>query len=94
MSTLPSLSYLNLSFNNLSGRIPKGNQLQTLENPTSIYAGDVQLCGDPLPKKCPGDDDSAQPPTSNGHGDEDQEEDKKEKMLFYFIILAGYATGL
>ncbi|GMN68466.1 hypothetical protein TIFTF001_037534 [Ficus carica] len=92
MSGLPSLSHLNLSNNVLSGRIPKGNQLQTLTDPSS-YAGNLQLCGDPLPK-CPGDYDSAQPPTSTGYGDEDHEEDKKEKILFYFVILAGYATGL
>ncbi|GMN68465.1 hypothetical protein TIFTF001_037533 [Ficus carica] len=92
MSNLTSLNHLNLS-HNLSGKIPSGNQLQTLDDP-SIYASNLQLCGAPLPKKCPGDDDSAQPPTNDDPEDEDHEEDKKEEILFYFIILAGYATGL
>ncbi|EXC04550.1 hypothetical protein L484_001409 [Morus notabilis] len=91
MATLTSINHH--LYNNWSGRIPKGNQLQTLDDP-SIYAGNLQLCGDPLQNKCPGDDDSVQPSTSNDREDEDHEEDKKEKILFYFSILAGYATGL
>ncbi|EXC27335.1 Serine/threonine-protein kinase BRI1-like 2 [Morus notabilis] len=94
LGTLTYINHLNLSYNDLSGRIPKGNQLQTLEKPTSIYAGNLQLRGEPLQKKCPGDGDAVQPPTSNDHEDEDHEEDKKEKILFYFVVLAGYATGL
>ncbi|PON35543.1 LRR domain containing protein, partial [Trema orientale] len=93
ISALTSLSHLNLSYNNLSGNIPKGNQLQTLTDP-SIYAGNLQLCGDPLPK-CPGDDDSGQhPPVSIDHEDKDDEENKSEKIWFYFVVLSGYATGL
>ncbi|GMN57729.1 hypothetical protein TIFTF001_026834 [Ficus carica] len=93
MSTLPSISHLNLSHNNLSGKIPTSNQLQTLDD-QSIYAGNLQLCGKPLPTKCPGDDDSVQPPKSTRHGEKDCEEDKKEKILFYFVVLAGYATAV
>ncbi|PON90869.1 LRR domain containing protein [Trema orientale] len=55
MSNIASLSHLDLSQNSLSGKIPEGNQLQTLNDP-SIYADNLQLCGDPLPEKCPGDD--------------------------------------
>ncbi|CAI9299658.1 unnamed protein product [Lactuca saligna] len=51
MATLTFLSHLNLSHNNLSGRIPTGSQLQTLIDP-SIYAGNKDLCGPPLPKGC------------------------------------------
>ncbi|KAL5549339.1 hypothetical protein UlMin_004570, partial [Ulmus minor] len=65
MSIITSLSYLNLSHNKLSGKIPKGNQLQTLTDP-SIYAGNLKLCGDPLPDKCPGDGEQVQPPMSIG----------------------------
>lgn len=51
LSDLTFLSRLNLSYNDLSGRIPAGNQLQTLNNPP-IYAGNSQLCGEPLLKPC------------------------------------------
>ena len=88
MSDLSSISHLNLSNNNLSGKIPTGNQLQTLTDP-SIYAGNNQLCGYPLPKKCPGDDDSIP-----GHEETEHEDDKKEKIWFWLIAVIGYATGL
>ncbi|KAL5555938.1 hypothetical protein UlMin_038174 [Ulmus minor] len=88
MSSLTFLSYLNLSYNNLSGTIPKGNQLQTLTDP-AIYAGNVQLCGDPLPNKCV---DNKEPNT--GAKDEEQGEGKSEKFWFYFVVSCGYATGL
>ncbi|KAF7147033.1 hypothetical protein RHSIM_Rhsim03G0185100 [Rhododendron simsii] len=90
ISGLNFLSSLNLSYNNLSGRIPTGNQLQTL--PPSSYLGNSELCGDPLPIKCPGDIKS-QPPTATGH-QEEYEEDDSEKVWFYVAIMSGYATGL
>ena len=93
MSKLMSLNNLNLSHNNLSGKIPTGNQLQTLNDP-SIYAGNLQLCGAPLAKKCPGDVEPAKPPISSAHEDKDHEEDKNEKFWFYFVLALGYATGL
>ena len=54
---MTSLSYLNLSYNNLSGTIPSGHQLDTLktDDPASMYIGNPGLCGHPLPKACPGD---------------------------------------
>ncbi|PON90867.1 LRR domain containing protein [Trema orientale] len=93
MSNKPSLSHLDLSHNNLSGKIPEGSQLQTLHDP-SIYADNLQLCGDPLPEKCPRDDEQVRPPMSTGNEDEDDEENKLEKICFYFVIFSGYATGL
>ena len=59
MSALNFLSRLNLSNNNLSGRIPTGNQFQTFNDP-SIYRGNPDLCGWPLPK-CLGDEPSQSP---------------------------------
>ncbi|XP_074356274.1 uncharacterized protein LOC141695973 [Apium graveolens] len=56
LSDLNFLSHLNLFVNNLSGRIPTGNQLQTLNSPT-IYAGNSQLCGQPILKPCSADSD-------------------------------------
>ncbi|KAJ7949810.1 Leucine-rich repeat receptor protein kinase exs-like protein [Quillaja saponaria] len=70
-----------------------GNQLGG-EIPKIIYAGNSFLCGDPLPKRCPGDF-SRQSPPREGHDeeDEDDEEDKSEKLLFYSVIALGFATG-
>ncbi|KAL5549329.1 hypothetical protein UlMin_004560 [Ulmus minor] len=93
MSIITSLSYLNLSHNKLSGKIPKGNQLQTLTDP-SIYAGNLKLCGDPLPDKCPGDEEQVQPPMSIGLESEEHREGKSEKFWFFFVVSCGYATGL
>lgn len=50
ISSLTFLSRLNLSINNL-GRIPSGNQLQTLIDP-SIYTENYDICGPPLTKQC------------------------------------------
>ncbi|PON51702.1 LRR domain containing protein [Parasponia andersonii] len=68
MSNITSLSHLDLSHNNFSGKILKGNQLQTLNDP-SIYADNLQLCEDPLPEKCPGNDEQVQPPMSTSNKD-------------------------
>lgn len=51
LSELTFLVKLNLSYNQLQGRIPTGNQLQNM-NDSSIYAGNLDLCGAPLPKQC------------------------------------------
>ncbi|KAK7395083.1 hypothetical protein VNO78_15625 [Psophocarpus tetragonolobus] len=50
LASLNFLSYLNLSFNRLKGKIPTGTQLQTFA--VSSFAGNVELCGVPLPKNC------------------------------------------
>ncbi|KAF8008496.1 hypothetical protein BT93_K2232 [Corymbia citriodora subsp. variegata] len=85
-SAFTSLSKLNLSHNNFMGPIPKGNQIQTLDDP-SIYAGNPLLCGDPLQKKCPG----AEAPQAPKEGT--NEEGKLEKVMFYVVIMLGFATG-
>ncbi|KAJ3694388.1 hypothetical protein LUZ60_009868 [Juncus effusus] len=48
LANLDFLSSLNLSYNNLSGEIPMGNQIQTLD--PSIYIGNAYLCGSSLNK--------------------------------------------
>ena len=50
MSNLTSLDYLDLSYNNFSGRIPSGTQPQSFD--AVRYIGNFQLSGDPLPKYC------------------------------------------
>ncbi|XP_028052460.1 probable LRR receptor-like serine/threonine-protein kinase At3g47570 [Camellia sinensis] len=51
MPNLSFMGHLNLSYNNLSGRIPTRNQLKTLDDP-SICVGNSELCGAFIPKKC------------------------------------------
>ncbi|GLU18827.1 hypothetical protein SLE2022_351040 [Rubroshorea leprosula] len=87
MSSLTKLSYLNLSYNNLSGPIPIGNQLQTLEDPT-MYAGNPQLCGALLLKKC--SNDTLPPTIANFKGND---EGALKRMWFYIIVMLGFATG-
>ncbi|XP_074284282.1 receptor-like protein EIX2 [Silene latifolia] len=91
MGELYSLSHLNLSYNNLSGPIPTGNQLQTLSDQASIYAGNPYLCGDFLPKKCKskvGEQDKGR--SNKGKGDN---KEKLEKMGFGLVVMSGFATG-
>ncbi|KAK7851284.1 receptor-like protein eix2 [Quercus suber] len=49
MSNLTYLSWLNLSNNNLTGRIPSSTQLQSLD--ASSFFGN-KLCGPPLTDNC------------------------------------------
>ncbi|KAJ1376536.1 Leucine-rich repeat [Sesbania bispinosa] len=91
MTALTSLGHLNLSHNNLSGPIPKDNQFLTLDDP-SIYADNPNLCGSPLPNKCPGDI-LHEAPESKGDEDKDGKKDSEEKIWFYFVIAVGFATG-
>ncbi|RCV38620.1 hypothetical protein SETIT_8G157500v2 [Setaria italica] len=89
-SNLTSLSCLDLSYNHLSGRIPSGHQLDTLraDDPTSMYIGNLGLCGHPLRKLCPGD----QPPVQRDpvmlH------EDDKAKIDFHLGLIIGFLGGL
>ncbi|XP_020081763.1 protein BRASSINOSTEROID INSENSITIVE 1-like, partial [Ananas comosus] len=85
LSALTSLSHLNLSYNNLSGVIPTGNQLQTLDDP-SIYIGNPYLCGPPSTRNC----------SANEINYEDNEgpKDKFEWLWIYFGVVLGYLFGL
>jgi len=44
---------MNLSFNNLEGKIPLSTQLQSFD--PSSYVGNNGLCGPPIINLCPGD---------------------------------------
>ncbi|XP_076945893.1 receptor-like protein EIX2 [Bidens hawaiensis] len=88
MAALNFLSFMNLSYNNLSGRIPTGNQLQTLTDP-SIYAGNRDLCGAPLPNNCSNHENP--PTTISKNKYEDANEPKK--VWLYLDTTCGFATG-
>ncbi|XP_023771167.3 receptor-like protein 47 [Lactuca sativa] len=93
MADLTFLSRLNLSHNNLSGRIPTGRQLQTLTDP-SIYEGNKDLCGPPLPNSCtiPGEHPTTTTTTTTKKKLEAADE-KTKVWLFYADIICGFATG-
>ena len=88
ISALTSLSSLNLSYNNLSGRIPTGNQLQTLaiDDPASMYVGNIGLCGPPLPNGCPGNVTNNSPAEPKQHQDDGLMNSIKLSMIFGFIV--------
>ncbi|KAK4487068.1 hypothetical protein RD792_006383, partial [Penstemon davidsonii] len=91
LSDLSSISRLNLSYNKLSGKIPTGRQLQTLDNP-SIYEGNPQLCGAPLPKKC--EEASMVPSITDNHVAANEGDNIiDDKVLFSIVITCGFATG-
>ncbi|KAK1260968.1 hypothetical protein QJS04_geneDACA001966 [Acorus gramineus] len=90
MSRLTSLEFLNLSYNELSGRIPSGNQLQTFTDP-SIYIGNHDLCGIPLPIQCPGD--GAPQPMSSSGWDVGDEDNGSDMTWFYMGMGPGLVAG-
>lgn len=89
LSNLTSLNHLNLSYNNLSGRIPSGNQLDTLDD-SSIYIGNHDLCGTPLPKNCPRNEKSHDPELV---GDKEEDEKGIEIELFFITMGPGFVVG-
>jgi len=69
-----------LSYNNLSGRIPTGYQLQTLDDP-SVYNENYDFCGPPLSKNCHVENTQA---FSNSDGNEpDKNGDEDETIWLY-----------
>nr|GEZ70138.1 leucine-rich repeat protein [Tanacetum cinerariifolium] len=87
IGALNFLSHLNLSHNNLSGQIPTGSQLQTLMDP-SIYVGNRDLCGAPLPKNCSNNEDQ-----TTMHKNSKAANHKANKIWFYMDIMCGFAAG-
>ncbi|WOK92554.1 LRR receptor-like serine/threonine-protein kinase FLS2 [Canna indica] len=84
LSELYFLSHLNLSYNNLSGKIPTDNQLSTFDDP-SIYVGNKNLCGEPLPDQCPN-------ATATHSGDEESG-DELETILEITSTVVGFVVG-
>ncbi|CAA0833302.1 receptor like protein 21 [Striga hermonthica] len=89
LSKLTFLSHLNLSNNNLSGRIPMGPQLQTL-NGSLDYEGNPGLCGAPLAQQCEVNRTSTKGKNSGEHGDDGNAADK---LYLYEFVVGGFATG-
>nr|GEX63755.1 leucine-rich repeat protein [Tanacetum cinerariifolium] len=87
IGALNFLSHLNLSHNNLSGQIPTGSQLQTLMDP-SIYVGNRDLCGAPLPKNCSNNEDQTTMQKNSKAANH-----KSNKIWFYVDITCGFAAG-
>ncbi|GAU49744.1 hypothetical protein TSUD_43310 [Trifolium subterraneum] len=54
LADIDRLSVLDLSKNQFYGKIPIGTQLQTFN--ASSFEGNSDLCGEPLDRKCPGED--------------------------------------
>ena len=86
MTSITMLSSLNLSYNDLSGQIRTTNQFYTFNDP-SIYGGNPQLCGFPLPTSCS--------PLGDGgadHNDQENFDDDggSEELWFYVSIALGF----
>ena len=91
MASLTLFNHLNLSYNNLLGRISTGNQLQTLDDP-SIYWDNPALCGRPITAKCPGDDDGT-PNLPSGDDEDDEDGAEAEMKWFYMSMGTGFVVG-
>jgi EIX receptor 1/2 len=84
---------LNLSNNNLSGRIPTGIQLQSFN--ASAYIGNPYLCGLPLLKRCVGDEAARGPQTGSkqGEGNIQEHANSREHLWFYASVALGFIFG-
>ncbi|KAJ4718554.1 putative Leucine-rich receptor-like kinase family protein [Melia azedarach] len=93
LSQLNRLSVMDLSYNNLSGKIPSGTQLQSFN--ASVYAGNRELCGLPLPNKCPGEEPTPGPVITRGAEDASipEEEDQIITLGFYVSLIVGFIAA-
>ena len=92
IALINSLNFLDLSNNNLSGIIPTGHQLNTFN--ATAYEGNPNLCGFPLPKKCPGETNQN---TAVNRGDDhagiQETEDGFITPGFYVSVALGFVIG-
>jgi Leucine-rich repeat (LRR) protein len=88
ISQIDTLGKIDLSYNFLTGRIPFGRHFQTLD--PSGFEGNLNLCGEPLVKKCPEDMTSANPKRQKIHGEDDN---SVFHQGFYMSLGLGYFTG-
>nr|XP_023919113.1 receptor-like protein Cf-9 [Quercus suber] len=88
IGNLNGFQLLNLSYNNLTGPIPHGNQFDTFDN--SSFDGNSGLCGYPLSKKCENSKPSPLPISSI----EVYQDSWFHIQFDWIIILMGYGSGL
>ncbi|XP_045811473.1 receptor-like protein EIX2 isoform X1 [Trifolium pratense] len=88
ITQIDSLGDIDLSNNFLSGRIPFGRHLETLGS--KGFEGNLNLCGEPLAKKCPEDMISVNPKQQKVHGEDDN---SVFHQGFYLSLGLGYFTG-
>ncbi|WVZ13977.1 hypothetical protein V8G54_011543 [Vigna mungo] len=88
LSNIDRLAMLDLSNNLISGRIPWGRQLQTFD--ASSFEGNVDLCGKPLEKSCPGDERVTKP---NGAEVDDKDDNSVLYEALYMSLGIGFFTG-
>ncbi|TYH63963.1 hypothetical protein ES332_D07G233500v1 [Gossypium tomentosum] len=85
---LTFLGFFNVSHNQLIGPIPQGKQFDTFRN--NSFEGNLELCGNPLSKKCYPGGLSPQPSSLS-------KKDDAEDSWFQFgwkAIMLGYGSGL
>jgi hypothetical protein len=87
LADLKSLAHLNLSYNNLTGPIPSGNQLRVLDDQASIYIGNPNLCGPPVSRNCSGTEITQGTP-------KDQHEGMSDELSLYLGIGTGFVAAL
>ena len=69
LAHIDRLTMLDLSNNQLYGKIPIGTQLHSFN--ASSFEGNSNLCGEPLDRKCPGEEPAKpQVPTTDDAGDD------------------------
>ncbi|KAJ4718551.1 Leucine-rich receptor-like kinase family protein [Melia azedarach] len=93
LAQLNRLGVMDLSYNNLSGRIPSGTQLQGFN--ASVYLGNRELCGLPLPNKCPGEEPPQGPVITRGIEDASipEEDDQIITLGFYVSMIVGFIAA-
>ncbi|KAH7522758.1 hypothetical protein FEM48_Zijuj07G0172400 [Ziziphus jujuba var. spinosa] len=90
LATIDRLGVLDLSKSNLWGKIPTSTQLQS--NNASASMDNPGLCGDPLPKKCPGEEQFPSKPTKEAVDDQEDENEFVSRG-FYVSMGVGYVVG-
>uniref|UniRef100_A0A0D3C3W2 Leucine-rich repeat-containing N-terminal plant-type domain-containing protein n=1 Tax=Brassica oleracea var. oleracea TaxID=109376 RepID=A0A0D3C3W2_BRAOL len=86
LGALSFLAYINVSYNQLKGEIPKGTQISG--QPESSFEGNAGLCGIPLQESCFG---TSEPPTQWEKQVDDEEEGE---VLNWRGVAIGYWPGL
>ncbi|KAK4377204.1 hypothetical protein RND71_003500 [Anisodus tanguticus] len=90
--SLTFLSFLNLSFNQLYGRIPRGNQFQTFS--ADSFEGNTRLCDFPLKKMCSDTKATASSQFSSRHSEHETVDGKYISFVLESSEAFGIATWL